>query len=127
LNILTRISETEEKLVRLFSEPVFFSKNLIRYKDEDLSDMYDLNYFHYSSPSSVTCEEIEKAIRYQKERGDGFFKLQGKSQLDDDTLKPFSLDKYCDITMLLKNGQPDLWTQNKNIEILNLRENRKHR
>ncbi len=104
------IRSTEEDMAMLFSVRRSFSEHLKRWEDNELPDKYDHNCFEYSA--QPTREEFEKAIGFQKERGDIFIKLEGDFPLEDD----FGLTPGVTVTMKLEGGTED-WKTNDEIEI----------
>ena len=83
--------------MRLFSERKPFSEHLMKWEDKLLPDKYDLNFFEYGD--QPTKEEFAKAIRYQKEIGAGFIKLEGDDPLEDS----FGLEASVTLTMALRS------------------------
>lgn len=110
IEALPSIRSTEEEMDMLFSVGRSFSEHLKRWEDNELPDKYDNNYFEYSA--QPTREEYERALNYQRERGDGFIKLEGDFPLTDD----FGLSAGVTLTMQL-SGDADGWTVNDEIEI----------
>lgn len=110
LESLASIRNTEEEMAMLFSVRRSFSEHLKRWEDNELPDKYDNNCFEYSA--QPTQEEFERALNYQKERGDSFIKLEGDFPLADD----FGLDSSVTLTMQL-TGPTDRWIVNDEIEI----------
>ena len=100
----TRI--VEEKMARRFSEKKLFSENLLKWEDNVLPDKYDHNGFEYTG--QPTEEEFQKAVAYQKSRGDHFIKLEGDQPLADD----FGLEQDVTVTMELRGGTED-WPRNE--------------
>ena len=104
------IRNTEEDMAMIFSVKRSFSEHLKRWEDNELPDKYDHNWFEYSA--QPTREEFERALQYQKERGDRFIKLEGDFPLEDD----FGLSPSVTLTMQLTGGTEN-WTVNNEIEI----------
>lgn len=103
----TRI--VEEKMARQFSERKRFSENLFKWEDNDLPDKYDHNCFEYTEQPAE--EEFQKAVDYQKERGNYFIKLEGEHPL----AEAFGLEPDVTVTMELRNST-DGWTRNESIQ-----------
>ena len=112
------LRDVEEKLQLLLGEKEAFSPSLQRYKDSELSDMYDLNQFVYSAMPSR--DEIKSAIDYQKNKGDHFIKLEGRFALSKKLIDEFNLEECDELSMLLTVGNPKDWTINTNVEVKNL-------
>ena len=110
LESLPSIRSTEEDMAMVFSVRRSFSEHLKRWEDNDLPDKYDNNSFEYSG--QPTQEEFERALNYQRERGDTFIKLQGKHPLVND----FGLSPGVTLTMQLTGSASD-WAVNDEIEI----------
>lgn len=110
IEALPSIRSTEEEMSMIFSVRRSFSEHLKRWEDNELPDKYDHNCFEYSA--QPTQEEFERALRYQRERGDTFIKLEGRSPLADD----FGLSSGITLTMQL-SGSTDGWIVNDKIEI----------
>ncbi len=104
------VRSTEEEKAMIFSVRRSFSEHLDRWEDNELPDKYDHNCFEYSA--QPTREEFERALDYQRERGDRFIKLEGDFPLEDD----FGLAAGVTLTMQL-SGTADDWTVNDRIEI----------
>ena len=102
----TRI--VEEKSIRLFSVKKPFSEHLSKWEDDSLPDKYDQNFFEYSG--QPTKAEFQKALDYQKSRGDNFIKLEGDEPLTDN----FGLNSDVTVTMVLK-GDTAGWKKNKEV------------
>ena len=106
----TSIQSAEEEMAMIFSVRRSFSDHLKRWEDNELPDKYDHNFFEYSA--QPTQEEYERALDYQRERGDTFIKLVGDVPLDHD----FGLSAGVMLTMQL-TGSADGWCVNDRIEI----------
>ena len=104
------IRSTEEEMAMLFSVRRSFSEHLKRWEDNELPDKYDHNCFEYSAQPSR--EEFERALAFQRERGDTFIKLEGDFPLEND----FGLTQGITLTMQLA-GSADGWVVNDEIEI----------
>ena len=104
------IRAAEEDMAMLFSVRRSFSEHLKRWEDNELPDKYDHNCFVYSAQPAR--EEFEKALDYQRERGDSFIKLEGDFPLKDD----FGLSPGVTLTMQL-SGSTDDWILNDEVEI----------
>ncbi len=104
------IRSTEEEMAMIFSVKRSFSEHLKRWEDNELPDKYDHNCFEYSA--QPTQEEFERALNYQRERGDKFIKLEGDFPLVND----FGLSSGVTLTMQL-SGDTDRWIINDKIEI----------
>jgi len=113
------IKQNEESLTKLFSSKFEFSEKLIKYQDDALPDMYDLNYFEYDDLPSEA--EIEAAINFQKNKGDKFIKFESRKQLPEDIVQKFRFDAWAELCMQLKTGNPSLWTKNTNLQFKDLR------
>lgn len=100
----TRI--VEEKLAKRFSTRRPFSEHLFKWEDPLLPDKYDHNCFEYSG--QPTREEFEKAMRYQRELGATFIKLEGDAPLEDS----FGIEQGITLTMTLKDDAPS-WKTNQ--------------
>ncbi len=87
----------EEKIARLFSIKKPFSEHLSKWEDDLLPDKHDSNCFEYSG--QPTREEFERALAYQKTRGDQFLKFEGDTQLTD----AFGMEDSITVTMVLKD------------------------
>lgn len=98
----------EEKMARLFSERKRFSEHLYKREDSLLPDKYDHNGFEYTG--QPTKEEYQKALEYQKSRGDTFIKLEGDQPLSDS----FGLEPDITVTMELK-ATCDGWRRNHHL------------
>lgn len=107
---LPSIRSTEEEMAMMFSVRRSFSEHLMRWEDNELPDKYDYNCFEYSA--QPTPEEFERALDYQRERGDTFIKLEGDFPLAND----FGLSPGVTLTMQL-SGSADDWIVNDEIEI----------
>ena len=107
---LPSIRSTEEEMAMIFSVKRSFSEHLKRWEDNELPDKYDYNCFEYSA--QPTQEEFERALDYQKERGDTFIKLEGDFPLEND----FGLTASVTLTMQLA-GPADGWIVNDKIDI----------
>ena len=107
---LPSIRSTEEEMAMIFSVKRSFSEHLKRWEDNELPDKYDYNCFEYSA--QPTQEEFERALDYQKERGDTFIKLEGDFPLEND----FGLTAGVTLTMQLA-GSTDGWVVNDKIDI----------
>ena len=97
-------------MAMLFSVKRSFSEHLKRWEDNELPDKYDHNCFEYSA--QPTQEEFEKALAFQRERGDAFIKLEGDFPLEND----FGLSPGVTLTMQL-SGSTDDWILNDEVEI----------
>jgi len=113
------MKQNEESLTKLFSSLEGFSDHLLRYVDNNLPDMYDLNYFEYDE--IPTDDEIASAIEYQKKRGDKFIKLESRKPLPKETVDKFGFEAWADYCMLLTKGSSSYWTKNTNIVVKNLK------
>ena len=96
------IRAAEEDMAMLFSVRRSFSEHLKRWDDH--------NCFEYSA--QPTQEEFEKALAFQRERGDAFIKLEGDFPLEND----FGLSPGVTLTMQL-SGSTDDWILNDEVEI----------
>ena len=104
------IRSAEEEMAMVFSVKRSFSEHLKRWEDNELPDKYDHNCFEYSA--QPTQEEYERALDYQRERGDTFIKLEGDFPLEND----FGLS--CDVTLTMQlTGSADGWTVNDKVDI----------
>ena len=97
--------KVEEKQAELFSVKRPFSEHLSRWVDEALPDKYDHNAFEYTG--QPTAEEFQRALAFQRERGDTFLKLEGDAPLPD----AFGLEASVTWTMVLR-GDPGAWPRN---------------
>ncbi len=104
------IRSAEDDMAMIFSVRRSFSEHLMRREDNELPDKYDFNCFEYSA--QPTREEFERALDFQRERGDHFIKLEGDHPLADD----FGLSLSITLTMLLA-GSTDHWAVNDEIVI----------
>ena len=104
------IRAADEEMTMLFSVRRSFSEHLDRWEDNELPDKYDHNCFEYNA--QPTLEEFERALNYQRERGDAFIKLEGDFPLEND----FGLSSGITLTMQF-SGSTDGWTLNDEIEI----------
>lgn len=82
----------------LFSVFTVFSEHLTKHEDNQLRDKYDHNSFIYSGQPSL--EEFQKALAYQKARGDSFIKLEGYEPLEN----TFGMEQEETLTMVLPRG-----------------------
>ena len=106
--MINKIRHNEELFIRLFSEEKTFSENLIKWEDKLLPDKYDQNFFEYLS--QPTKEEFDKALKYQKDIGANFIKLEGREPLDNS----FNLEDSVTLTMVLESDKTN-WTINPDI------------
>ncbi len=104
------LRSTEEDIAMLFSVKRSFSEHLMRWEDNELPDKYDNNCFEYSA--QPTREEFERALAYQRERGDTFIKLEGDFPLEND----FGLSACVTLAMELEGGTDD-WIVNDEVVI----------
>ena len=86
---------TDSAFSLLFSVPTVFSEHLTKHEDNQLRDKYDHNSFIYSGQPSL--EEFQKALAYQKARGDSFIKLEGYEPLE----HTFGMEQEETLTMVL--------------------------
>ena len=108
---LSQLSQSlEQKMLELFAVNQPFSQNLTKWQDDGLKDKYDHNYFEYSARPSE--EEFQKALDYQKDRGDNFIKLEGRFPLKDS----FGMEGGIILTMALKKDRPQ-WKTNADVRI----------
>ena len=98
----------DEKMIRLFSEKKKFSENLFKWEDACLPDKYDHNFFEYIG--QPTREEFQRAVDYQRNRGDSFIKLEGTFPLSDS----FGLDPEITVTMEL-SVDTKAWRKNTDV------------
>ena len=89
-----RAAEIRERL--MFSLRKSFSEHLKRWEDNEVPDKYDHNAFEYSGQPSKG--EFMLALEYQRERGDGFIKLEGREPLEDS----FGLGENAVLTMVIE-------------------------
>lgn len=108
INLKTQSRMIEHKMATLFCVNKLFTRNLNKWEDNDLKDKYDHNCFEYSAQPSK--EEFQKALAYQKERGDNFIKLEGDFPLKDS----FGIEEDITLTMALKTERPE-WKINSDI------------
>lgn len=87
--------QTDEAISALFSDFHPFSEHLVKREDNQLRDKYDHNCFFYSG--QPTAEEVNRALEYQKARGDCFLKLEGYAPLEN----AFGLEQEVTWTMAL--------------------------
>ena len=87
-------AEIRERL--MFSLRKSFSNHLKRWEDNEVPDKYDHNAFEYSG--QPTKGEFALALECQKERGDGFIKLEGREPLAD----AFGLEENAVFTMVIE-------------------------
>lgn len=99
--ILKTIDNCEDSFINLFSTHYKFSKNLIKYVDDEVYDMYDHNYF--KPKQGVTNKEIEKAYMYQYDNRKDFLKIISSNKLSKNIIKEFNLDESTILTMLYDN------------------------
>lgn len=102
------IKRLERKMVELFSKPKPFSPHLTKWEDNTLPDKYDHNSFVYCGQPSE--EEWQRALQYQRDRGDSFIKLEGDEPLS----HSFGLEQGICLTMAF-SGSPSNWKTNKNL------------
>lgn len=95
------IQECEENFIRLFCKRFKFSKNLYKYYDDVVFDMYDHNYFCNNKETSL--KEILKALKYQKENNKNYFKIISNYPLKKDIIKTIGLEENNVLTMVYDN------------------------
>lgn len=100
----------DRKMLELFASHKPFTPSLTKWQDERLKDKYDHNYFEYSAQPSE--DEFQKAIAYQRERGDNFIKLEGSFPLENS----FGIEEGITLTMALKKDRPE-WKVNPDVRI----------
>lgn len=100
--MLTIYDKVDEKLVLLSSKKIKFSKNLIKYEDTKLYDMYDHNYFHFND--SVIIQELMAAQIYQKNKKLDFLKLYSEYRLNSKFVKIMGLKENVYLTMQFKGN-----------------------
>lgn len=97
--------EAERQMARLFSSERPFSAHLTKWEDPLLPDKYDFNCFFCSGQPQA--EEIAAALRYQKETGAAFLKLESDAPLQNS----FGLEQSVTLTMAL-TAPCDGWNRN---------------
>lgn len=110
INLNEKSQYIYQKMLELFAINRPFTQNLTKWQDDTLKDKYDYNYFEYSAQPSE--EEFQKAIAYQKERGDNFIKFEGNFALKNS----FGIEEGITLTMALKEDRPE-WKTNQNVRI----------
>ena len=103
--ITARTREAERQMARLFSSERPFSAHLTKWEDPLLPDKYDFNCFFCSGQPQA--EEIAAALRYQKETGAAFLKLESDAPLQNS----FGLEQSVTLTMAL-TAPCDGWNRN---------------
>lgn len=103
--ITARTRAAERQLALLFSEERPFSAHLSKWEDPLLPDKYDFNCF--SCSGQPQAEEIAAALRYQKETGAAFLKLESDAPLQNS----FGLEQSVTLTMAL-TAPCDVWNRN---------------
>ncbi len=103
--IAARTREAERQMARLFSSERPFSAHLTKWEDPLLPDKYDFNCFFCSGQPQA--EEIAAALRYQKETGAAFLKLESDAPLQNS----FGLEQSVTLTMAL-TAPCDGWNRN---------------
>lgn len=103
--IAARTREAERQMARLFSSERPFSAHLTKWEDPLLPDKYDFNCFFCSGQPQA--EEIAAALRYQKETGAAFLKLESDIPLQNS----FGLEQSVTLTMAL-TAPCDGWNRN---------------
>ena len=103
--IAVRTREAERQMARLFSSERPFSAHLTKWEDPLLPDKYDFNCFFCSGQPQA--EEIAAALRYQKETGAAFLKLESDAPLQNS----FGLEQSVTLTMAL-TAPCDGWNRN---------------
>lgn len=108
------IDKCEESFIRLFSSKFKFSKNLIKYEDDRIFDMYDHNYFKHNSKTSL--DEVIEAYQFQYDNYFDYLKLISKNRLNTKVVKALDLEEDTILTMLFV-GNTSSFKTNKNIKI----------
>ena len=93
--IKARTREAEHRMARMFSSERPFSAHLIKWEDPLLPDKYDFNCFFCTGQPET--EELAAALRYQKETGATFLKLESDAPLQNS----FGLEQSVTLTMAL--------------------------
>ena len=115
----SELRAAEQALEELFSSSSPFSENIIKYSDEKLPDMYDLNQFVCSDGASE--KEIEAAVEYARAQGAGFVKLECRKALPKRLADRLGLSESCDLTMVHTVGSISDWTKNTQLSFRNLK------
>lgn len=108
--ITARTRRTERQLALLFASEHPFSAHLTKWEDPLLPDKYDHNCFFCTG--QPTKEEFAAALRYQRERGAAFLKLESDAPLRD----CFGLEQSITLTMTLQ-ASCDGWKQNPDVTV----------
>lgn len=90
----------EEELQGLFAQLLPYSSTLDKWEDSIIYTMYDHNQFVVKG--EISKEDIEEAIRYQKEHGKDFLKIDSRTPLAQDLITAFKLAEDITLTMLQK-------------------------
>lgn len=99
--MIDNIIKCEEKFLLLFCKKKRFSKNLIKYIDEVVPDMYDHNFFRHNK--NTTLQEAIKAYDYQIDNGYDYLKFMAEEKLDKKIIKTLLLQESITLTMLYDN------------------------
>lgn len=102
--------ENETALLECFCTKKALTEHMARWTDDKIPDKYDQNFFECSGQPSE--EEFREALRYQKERGDHFIKLESREPLSPD----FGLEREVTLTMVL-TGDCSAWRENPQVTI----------
>lgn len=105
--------KAENAFAKEHSELSDFSLHLKKWTDENLPDMYDNNAFEYFD--GISGEELLKALKFQREKGDTFLKLEGDFPLPADLVSKFGLTAYTTLTMALPADFKPSWTINTSL------------
>lgn len=118
LEMIDNINLNEEKFISLFSKKFKFSKNLIKYEDNEVFDMHDHNYFKHNE--NTTIDEIIKAYKYQQNKGLDYLKLISDVRLNKNILKTMKFEEGTILTMLHTNNNKIKINEKVSIKDINL-------
>ena len=118
-SLLSRIRQVKRHNCEMFAHPLIISDNLLRWQDKNNPLHYNKN--HFMATGTLTVEDIEKAIAFQKERNLQGFILKTEQPLERELVEQFAL---CEETLLLMTQQKNAvqWKINPNIEIRDCQE-----
>lgn len=95
------INECEKSFIKLFTTNYKFSKNLIKYEDQGIFDMYDHNYYEHNK--DVTIQEINDAYQNQYNKKLNYLKLISNVRINNKIVSQLHLEKNVVLTMLYDN------------------------
>lgn len=103
---IKKIEKCEEEFLSLFATKKVISRNLYRYEDDIIFDMYDHNYFVYNEKTSL--EELLNAQSLQYSRHNDYLKFMADEKMNTDYIKTMKLQESCFLTMLFKGNVEQL-------------------